>query len=315
MRRDGSFRRAPGSRRARGPVGSLALAACVAIAMASWSDAAPRSRKVVPRVDRHFGHAAHAVLEKARYGKNESCGGTCHALSADGQAWTTEWNDKSEHQRCFATCHSNVNPRKVSRSFLASPAARLCYPCHADRFRQVPAELGPIAGKGEPEHVVSYSHRRHAPVASRGTQCQACHGGGTSTLARQSGSLSGGHGYCSGCHQRGTEPFMSACASCHVPGGSTAATAAQATVKQPRAPTPYAVTGAFDHERHARDTSRAGGQAQACTDCHDNLAGAASDNVIPLPTMRGCYQRCHDGTHGFDALANTCTRCHRGGKP
>ena len=53
-------------------------------------------------------------------------------------------------------------------------------------------------------------------------------------------------------------------------------------------------------------------------DLFDTLSAfedAASDAVVPLPTMQGCQQACHDGKKAFDALGTTCTRCHtQGGK-
>jgi c(7)-type cytochrome triheme protein len=98
---------------------------------------------------------------------------------------------------------------------------------------------------------------------------------------------------------------MPTCDGCHARGAAAAAAARPAD--------PFAVTGAFDHGRHAR-AERVGAAGEACLTCHDNLATSTDDRALPMPAMRGCYQRCHDGRRAFSATADTCTRCHKGGR-
>jgi c(7)-type cytochrome triheme protein len=97
------------------------------------------------------------------------------------------------------------------------------------------------------------------------------------------------------------------CDGCHVE-----STSGKAAVLTPRAASVFSVKGAFDHAAHAR-ADRVGTQGRECLTCHENIKDAEADNLVPLPTMQGCQQACHDGKKAFDALGTTCTRCHTQG--
>jgi hypothetical protein len=279
-------------------IGALALAV---IGILVAAEAVARKSTPAPRSERRFDHEAH---EKAA-GKLK-CSGECHAVDSAGKF---QQNGRKEHSRC-SKCHTFFRR--------CSPGNRkhgqVCLACHQNFKANCFSGPKPDFETLDTTYVATYSHAQHIqPGASTGRQCEGCHGKfGDSPPIRQ-GALAGGHGFCSGCHERGVEPLMGDCDKCHVDRNSPAG---KVPVARPRTPSPYATTGAFDHTRHARE-QRVGTRGRECLTCHSNIAKAKDEKEIPLPTMVGCYKDCHDGRRAFDATGATCTRCHQnqGGQP
>lgn len=270
--------------------------------MAMPADA--QKSKPAPLEDRRFDHAAHEKAVKAA-GKTVQCAGVCHEVNKAGKFLKTRRN---EHKRCDQ-CH------KIFRS--CSPATRkdgqVCLVCHQNFKARCFDGPRPDFENLKPTYVATYSHKQHIqPGGSSGRQCEFCHGKfGDGQPAK--GAFGGGHQMCSACHERGAEPLMADCDRCHV---QTTSTAGKHPVARPRPASPYATTGAFDHQKHARET-RVGTRGRECLTCHANIDKAADNYTIPMPTMQGCYKDCHNGKDAFSAVGATCTRCHRrpGGRP
>ncbi len=271
-------------------VAALALVAVVAVAMPaigkSKMDAAPAKERL-------FDHARHAQTVKVECAR-------CHEVK-DGGGWVK--TGKKEHARCFS-CHKfSANCGTLKRK-----EGRVCVSCHVTmKAACLPAAYHkPAAGKND--FSATYSHRLHIrPRASSGRQCETCHGD-FGRIAPKTGGLGGGHALCSGCHAYGVSPrIKESCDGCHVDlSGSKAA------VLAPRAANVYAVKRKFDHQAHAM-VGRVGTAGRECLTCHENIRDAKEDDLIPMPTMQGCQQACHDGKKAFDALGTTCTRCHTAG--
>lgn len=260
---------------------------------------ASRKTKPVPRPLRRFDHEAHAKVLAAK-GKKLGCEGQCHVVDAAGKFLKLR---KAEHHRCDSChkifTHCNARTRKGGRA---------CLTCH----QNLKCFLGekPNFATLKNTFVATYSHKQHIqPGASTGRQCEGCHGKFGDAPPRRQGALSGGHQFCSGCHERGVEPLMNDCAKCHVDRDSPQG---KVPVAMPRQATPYATTGAFSHSRHAGE-QRVGTKGRECLTCHANIADSKDTKVIPLPTMQGCYKSCHNGRQAFSAIGATCTRCHRKG--
>ena len=276
-----------------------ALAVAIAqISMPADSVDAQRS-KPAPMKERRFDHAAHDKAVKDA-GKTLACGGVCHQVDKSGKFTLKR---RQEHKRCdqchkiFRTC--NARTRK---------GGQVCLVCHQNFKKRCFDGPKPDFANLDPTHVATYSHKQHIqPGAGSGRQCEKCHGQfGDGNVKK--GPFGGGHEMCSGCHERGVEPLMNNCAKCHVAKKSTVG---KHPVAKPRVKTVYATTGAFDHQRHARE-DRVGTKGRECLTCHGNINKAADNYTIPMPTMQGCYKECHNGKGGFSAVGATCTRCHRG---
>lgn len=270
--------------------GALVLAV-VALAVPAV-DARRSKMKAAAAKERLFDHARHAKIVKVECNR-------CHEASDDG-LWMKE--GKKEHARCFS-CHKFSS----SCTVLQAKEGRVCLTCHTTfKSSCIPADyVKPELGKLE--FTAIYSHRLHIrPRANTGKQCENCHGD-FGAAAPEVGSLSAGHGLCSGCHARGVSPrIKESCDGCHLD---------IKTAKTPVAPkeaNPYSVKGSFDHRAHA-EIGRVDTAGKACLACHGNITQAESDHVIPLPTMQGCQKACHDGEKAFDAVGATCTRCHSKG--
>jgi c(7)-type cytochrome triheme protein len=251
--------------------------------------------KATPRAQRGFDHKAHAAALRQKTGGTEGCAGACHRSELDG-GWVHD--KKREHARCFESCHTFA----TSCGTLAAGAGRVCITCHTNlKERCLPA--GAIRTPPGPSTMPArYSHRVHIQPGASGRQCEACHGEFGDRAPRGRGSMAIDHGDCGDCHGRRAEPRMTQCQSCH----------AAPTARPPaRTANPYAVTGAFSHQRHASER-RVGTAGRECMTCHANIAQARDDAAMPMPTMRGCLDGCHDGAKAFSAVGATCTRCHKG---
>lgn len=257
--------------------------------------------KPAPRHERRFDHQAHAAALQGAGKPEEACAGRCHRAESDGR-WIHD--GKKEHARCFESCHSF----ETSCDRLARKEGKVCVACHVNlKSRCTPAGTKVLTGAPR-EMPARYSHKKHIrPGQASGAQCEGCHGSFGAGAPKRGATMAVGHAQCSVCHERGLEPFMAQCAGCH--DGKPGA----APVQVAHGPNPYAVTGAFDHARHAR-AERVGTAGKECLLCHQNIAQADGDAAIPMPTMKGCVENCHDGKKAFDALADTCTHCHRGGR-
>ena len=281
MRRPSSWR----------PVAALAALALVAIAAVAMPAIGKSKMDAAPAKERLFDHARHAKTVKVECAR-------CHEASDDGE-WVK--TGKKEHARCF-TCHKF----SASCGSLKKKEGRVCVSCHITmKAACIPAAyVKPEAGKIE--FSATYSHRLHVrPRAKTARQCENCHGD-FGSIAPKSGGLSAGHSLCAGCHARGVSPrIKESCDGCHLKSVKPA-------VLPPKPANVYAVKGKFDHKAHAQAT-RVGTEGRACLTCHQNIKDAKADHLIPMPTMQGCQQACHDGKTAFDALGTTCTRCHTAG--
>lgn len=274
-------------------MGLAAMALLVAV------PATARRSTPAPRAERRFDHAAHEKLVAAS-GKTLGCEGECHSVDAEGKFQKT---GKREHSRC-SSCH------KIFRRCTPGnrKEGRVCLACHQNFKSNCFSGPKPDFENMKNTYVATYSHKQHIqPGASSGRQCEGCHGKFGDAPPRRAGALSGGHDFCSACHERGAEPLMKDCASCHVDRKSPEG---KVPVALPRTPTPYSTGGAFDHSRHARE-QRVGTEGRECLTCHANIAESKDNKVIPLPTMESCYKSCHDGRRAFSAIGATCTRCHQ----
>ena len=279
--------------------GILPSTLIVAFAVAQLALPADAQRsKPAPVEKRRFDHAKHEAAVKAS-GKSLQCSGVCHKVAADGRFLT---KPRDEHKRCDQ-CHKIFRSCRGNRS-----RGQVCLVCHQNFKANCFEGPRPDFANLDPTYVATYSHKQHIqPGGSSGRQCEKCHGEFGDGNPKK-GAFGGGHSMCSACHERGVEPLMNDCARCHVesssPGGKT-------PVARPRTQTPYATTGAFDHQRHAR-ADRVGTRGRECLTCHANIDKAKDNFTIPMPTMQGCYKDCHNGKQAFDATGATCTRCHRG---
>ena len=283
---------------------TLIIAVAVALIATPSEPDAQRKSKPAKMKDRRFDHGAHETAVKAA-GKKVECGGVCHQVTKDGKFKQTKRN---EHKRC-SQCHTIF--RRCSAG--NRKAGKVCIVCHQNFKQRCFEGPRPNFAALKPTYVASYSHKQHIqPGAASGRQCEKCHGEFGSGQPKK-GPFGGGHAMCSGCHERGVEPLMDNCAKCHV--AATGPTG-QHPVAKPRPATPYATTGAFDHQRHAR-ADRVGVKGRECLTCHGNINKAKDNYTIPMPTMEGCYKDCHNGRGAFSATGATCTRCHRGpgGRP
>jgi hypothetical protein len=276
----------------------LALAAAAALAVPALAALAAKE-KAAPRAERRFDHDGHAAKMKAAGKGTEGCAGRCHRADTLGR-----WVDsgKKEHTRCFEGCHTY----EASCDKLAAGSGKVCVACHVNlKEKCVPPGTARLTGRA-PEYPAQYSHKKHIrPGRDSGQQCEGCHGAFGSGAPRKGKAMALGHALCADCHDKALEPIMNQCTGCH--DGKPAMTVAA------RPANPFATTGAFDHQRHAR-ADRVGTSGKDCLACHANIAQAPTDAAVPLPTMQGCYQTCHDGKKAFSAVADTCTRCHKGGR-
>lgn len=276
----------------------IIAALAIAVAQMSLPAEAQRSKPAAMK-DRRFDHAAHETAVKGS-GKSLKCGGVCHPVNRAGKF---TFNKRTEHKRC-SSCHN------IFRSCGGGnrKAGRVCLACHQNFKANCFEGSRPDFENLKPTYVPTYSHKQHIqPGASSGRQCEKCHGEFGDGQPKK-GPFGGGHEMCSACHERGAEPFMDDCGKCHVPESGPLG---KNPVAKPRASTDYATSGAFDHEKHARE-DRVGTKGRECLTCHDNINKAKDNYAIPMPTMQGCYKDCHDGKKAFNATGATCTRCHRG---
>jgi predicted CXXCH cytochrome family protein len=273
--------------------GAVALMLAVTALVVPAVSARKSKMEAAAAKDRLFDHARHGETVKV------SCN-RCHEASDDG-LWVK--SGKKEHARCFS-CHKFSS----SCSVLQKKEGRVCLTCHTTfKSTCIPAGyVKPEANKAE--FTATYSHRLHIrPRANTGKQCENCHGD-FGAAAPKVGTLSAGHGLCSGCHARGVSPrIKESCDGCHLDIKTT-----KAPVVVAKEANPFSVKGAFDHKAHA-SIGRVGTAGKACLSCHQNIKEAESDHVIPLPTMQSCEKACHDGEKAFDAVGTTCTRCHTKG--
>ena len=235
---------------------------------------------------KRFDHGDHATKVKSTDGSILACD-NCHTATAEGKLTKV---GKKDHQPC-KKCHGKMV--MSSRELASSRKGKWCVFCHAK------------GDQGPSSFAVSYSHRTHTRKGGSATQCEQCHGTWGDAPPTKQGALAAGHDYCSGCHTKGAEPFMTSCAGCHSLGGT-------GTAVKARASNAYAVTGAFDHEKHA-NARRVGSEGRKCLTCHANITDAPADDVVPMPTMQGCFDNCHDSTKAFSVVGSTCTQCHKSG--
>jgi c(7)-type cytochrome triheme protein len=284
-------------------------AAAVPAAMARPKSPNCRDSRIALCLDnRRFDHAAHNRAQQAKTGKVEPCGGVCHRGEFSGGE--RKRLSKREHERCYEKCHQGTSGKwnyTEDCSMRARGEGRLCIVCHEHKPEQC---LPPGVWVADDQRGVSfaarYPHRRHVqPGAASSRQCEPCHG---SFGERKGASLAVGHSMCADCHGKTFDPAMDKCDSCHIDATSEAG---KHPVVSRGGPNPFAVTGAFQHEPHARYMA---GDGKACLACHANIATAERDDVVPLPTMQSCYQQCHNGAKAFSAVGTTCTRCHAGGR-
>jgi hypothetical protein len=288
--------RSSSPRRRTGLLIALAVASALALpALAAKDTPAPRGQ-------RRFDHGTHADRMRAAGKGTEGCAGRCHRVETNGR-WVQD--GKREHARCFESCHTF----ETSCATLAAGAGKVCVTCHQNlKSSSVPSCTPRLAGR-PPEMPASFSHKQHIkPGQSAAAACQGCHGAFGAGAPKTGGDMEG-HTKCAGCHNRVSRPFMTQCASCHVAGRSGGDPKAGLRQRNP-----FAVTGAFDHVRHAAK-DRVGSAGKDCLMCHGNIADAPTDRPLPMPTMQGCYGACHDGKRAFSATGATCTRCHKGGRP
>lgn len=277
--------------------GAAALAA-IAILLAA-APATAQKERAAPRPQRAFDHAGHASKLRAARGSSEGCAGACHRIDLAGE-WTQR--RKKEHTRCFEGCHTFT----TSCGEMARGVGRVCLTCHVNLKQACLPAGARAAAPAAPSMPALYSHRTHARPGQGSKGCQACHGelGDRPPRARGAGAI--GHRDCAGCHERQSSPRMTQCTSCHQAGAPAAAAA--------RAPDPYAVGGAFSHQRHAAQR-KVGAAGRECMACHANIASAPDGEAVPMPTMRGCLDGCHDGQKAFSAVGAACTRCHKASEP
>lgn len=265
---------------------SVAVAGAAAVAVAVWAGSVATAQdKTVKRFD----HKDHAAKVKGTDGSVLACD-TCHDSNERGKLTPV---GKKDHQPC-KKCHGKLVMSK--RELQRSRKKDWCQFCHSKE-------------KGPTSFAVSWSHKTHTRPGASGKQCEACHGTFGDAPPLKDGALAAGHEYCSGCHERGSEPKMTSCGGCHLDASSAAG---QAAVVKPRAKSDWAVTGAFSHEKHA-NARRVGREGRVCLTCHANIAEAEAAGAVPMPTMKGCFDSCHDGTKAFSATGTTCTSCHTAG--
>ncbi len=289
----------------------LLLIAAVAGSTALIVPAVAKRGDVIDWNARKFDHAAHFAAEQAKSGKVTPCNEACHTTGYDGP--DRKRKSRAEHKRC-ETCHK----LPLDCGKLKAGAGKLCVACHnIDREKCLPAGTLAAQAKVQPLFriaegarkgavIATYSHKTHArPGSSTADQCGDCHG---KLGERKGASLSGGHAFCSGCHERGARPRMTGCDGCHK---AVTSDAGKTPVVAARPPNPYAAR-AFDHKGHA---GRVGPEGRSCLTCHANIASAASNSSVPMPTMQDCYKSCHDGKKAFSATGTHCTKCHSGGGP
>ncbi|RMH36762.1 MAG: hypothetical protein D6689_21910 [Deltaproteobacteria bacterium] len=269
----------------RGPA-ALRIAGVAVVAAAAVATARAHAAGAADGASNRFDHRDHAAKLKATDDTVLACE-RCHASSPDG---TLVPVGKRDHQPC-KQCHGKIvmSRRELERSRKKD----WCAFCHAK------TKTGPR------QFVALYSHRVHVRPGGSGKQCEACHGAFGDAPPRTGDALRAGHALCGGCHATAAEPKMTSCAGCHVDATSERGRAAATA----RPSNPFSVAGAFDHEKHA-NARRVGREGRACLTCHANIAQAETDDVVPLPTMKGCFDTCHDGAKAFSAVGATCTRCH-----
>lgn len=285
---------------------TLASAAIATLLIAPDLAHGKRCDRVLPIDQRTFDHDTHARHYQDVKGEQLACDGVCHTMSRNQKGW--KWKRMEIHKRCSASgCHKR--PRQVRRcSSLTGITRRVCATCHTKQKK-------PAASPDTPRvsaFAMKYAHGTHVQTGS-GQQCGACHSGGRSNLPTGRAPTEPGHPYCVSCHKSGNQPSMNQCASCH-------ASATEKPLSVPRPVNAYAMTGAFDHQGHELQRLDKAGErkprrstAGTCKNCHSNLASVTRASNLPLPTMRGCYDGCHNGKQSFDALSSTCSRCHKGG--
>lgn len=289
--------------RTRWPV---VLLGAIAVALVAVPVAAKQI--VLSKSSRRFDHAAHAAAVSAKGITQPKCGEACHEVNAAGAFRKT---GKREHARCFEGCHGFKHKYTLDKGELTTSVGRTCFSCHGSKLKYRPSSLGKVNSRLETTYVAVFSHKKHTQTtATSGRQCEQCHGSFGARDPKTKGALSGGHKVCSACHERGAEPLMHSCDGCHF---DKASDRGKAPVVKARGANKYATTGAFSHDRHARQ-DRVGTKGKECLACHSNIKDAPDDTTIPLPTMQGCYKSCHNGANAFDATGATCTRCHKGGR-
>lgn len=265
------------------------------IALCATATAYAGSANATPARERRFTHTAHAAaLQQA--GRPAAECASCHKQSAAGEPLLTR---KREHARCFEGCHTFT----TSCATMAAGEGNVCAVCHPNlKANCLPASRPPQTLSFD----ATFSHATHVSRAkSAGALCANCHP--VQALAVGKPAEASTHRACSGCHERGAEPYMKTCTGCHVPWRAMAVPPAEA-------PNPYRLAG-FDHRRHARAANQTD-----CLRCHTSfttgLAGAAAaqataNAAVPRPTMNACQQACHNGRNAFAATGTACTLCHR----
>jgi c(7)-type cytochrome triheme protein len=289
----------------RGASGAWGVGVALAAALAALGGAAAaRGPNTVAPGARVFDHDGHAAAEKAKTGAATGCDGACHQGPFGGggerQLGGSRAAKAAEHGRCFGRCHAAEHTTRRCEELPAVSAE--CVVCHNPKDACLKPGLAAAHAALGPSFVTSYSHPKHTIPGASGRQCGPCHG---EIGDRRDPDLSVGHPFCGGCHGTSFEPPMTACDGCH-------RGLAAAPKRTPRAPSPYATTGAFDHRGHA-SAARVGADGKTCLACHANIATADPAVALPMPTMQGCYESCHDGDKAFSATGTSCTRCHRGG--
>lgn len=275
-----------------------ALASAGLIVLVAVAAQAGKERATL-RPQRAFDHAGHAAKLRAKTGGSEGCAGICHRVDLAG-GWTQQ--RKKEHTRCFEGCHVFT----TSCGEMARGVGRVCVTCHTNLKQGCLPAGTSAAPPASPSMPALYSHRIHARPGQGSKGCQACHGelGDRAPRARGTGAI--GHRDCAACHEKQSSPRMTQCTSCHQPGGPGGPPA--------RAPDPYAMGASFSHQRHAAQR-RVGAAGRECMACHANIASAPEGEAVPMPTMRGCLDGCHDGQNAFSAVGAACNRCHKASEP
>ena len=271
------------------------------IAIVSLSTVAIAQKKIaVPSQERRFDHAAHNAMTNGKGLPPPACDGPCHSMDDRGRFKLT---GKREHARCFESCHGEYKHKfSVDPSTLKGASGRTCVTCHGDKIKHRPVEEGLVNEIDRRGYVARYSHKSHADPQASSKQCEGCHGTFGDSPPKTSGVLNANHSLCASCHEKNSKPTMRECFGCHSEGS---------LAKQDKLPASiFSVAGKFSHVDHA-NSKRVGKKGRRCFACHGNIGSGKNDLSIPLPTMQGCWQSCHNGKKAFDVLGATCTQCHQ----
>ncbi len=238
---------------------------------------------VQPAASRRFDHDAHNV-GVSKNGKPAMKCESCHRQDATGEPQLV---GKREHARCLEGCHTFT----ADCSTMAAGVGKVCAVCHPTLK---PACLPPNLPQAGLSFEARFTHARHTAAGSSAEPlCARCHQVQAFAVGAPVVTTTA-HRACSGCHERGAQPFMTQCSQCHqVPQPS-----------QPKAANPYGLEQ-FDHRLHMKAS-----KAQGCLTCHQGLA-SASENALPRPHMNNCQTQCHNGKTAFAATGTQCTTCHK----